>query len=174
MPQPVSLHERATRDLHAPWWSDVKDATGRYAERVTIYADYLQADAQAVQARLLSGIQMDPLALQRAAQTRNSADLGFSFDGAEKQDLYLFQALCVEMTNKDGARQPIEDDETFTGMLQRDAEYITSEIRKLTQPLVAPTEMDAEMASASNGKKSAQQTAEDNFRGRRQAAASRG
>jgi hypothetical protein len=169
MPKLVSLHDRATRDLHAAWWGDTRDATGRYVERAVIYAEYLQADAQAVQARLLSGAKFDPAALQKAAQTRDTADLGFSLDGAEKQDHYLFQQVCVEMTDEDGSRLPIEDEETFTSMLQRDAEYIMGEIRKLTQPLVQPSEMDAEMASASKGK-SAQAMAQDNFRPRRQAA----
>lgn len=172
MPKLVSLHDRATRDLHAEWWSDKRDASGRFVERAVIYAEYLQADAQAVQARLLGGAKFDPIALQRAAQTRDASDLGFSLDGAEKQDMYLFQQICVEMTDEDGARQPIEDEETFSSLLQRDAEFIMGEVRKLTQPLIAPTAMDAEMASVTAGSKrpkSAQATAEDNFRRRSEA-----
>lgn len=190
MPKPRSLHERETVDLHAPWWSPTKTTDGRatspewqkeadgvtyapggrYVERVVVYAQMLRADAQWVQARLLSHIKVSTAAVNNA---RRGAESEIDLGGTERSGLLTLQRMVVEMTDEHGASQPLTE-ATFAGLPEEDARFLESEIERLNAPLIVPgpqEERQARIAAETGrGETNHQTLASDNFRESGQAA----
>ena len=170
MPKPVNLHDRPTKDLHASWWSDETDKSGRYIERAVIYAQLLQVDANRVSERVGKNITISKAQVDQI-QAGNLDDIELDLGDPEAQKRALFEVMCVAVYDDEGNEYPGHVQNTFEGLEQRDVNFILEAVNSLGMALVKPTMLDAEMASVSG--KSAQDLAEGNFRGRSQKAATR-
>src|SRR5579862_4341048 len=99
MPRPVGQKE--STDLHAPWWSDERDASGRYVEHWSVKKYMTERDqqeisnAQQVRIRTLTG-------------GKSSDRLGADVMGQVIQNqmafarLYTILQMTVEVTDADG------------------------------------------------------------------------
>lgn len=170
MPRPIlNLASRDTKDIHAPWWSDATDESGRYLERAVIFAQFLQADQQALQSELMANMQIDAAAIARAQEGDTSA-FNLDMSAALEQFEVLFERMVVELTDEEGVSQPLGR-AAYAGLEPRDADFIVGEINKLNQPLVQPTRQDKEIAETQG--KPVEAVMRRNFRGSRGAAAAR-
>ncbi len=167
MPKPMNLSHRETKNLHADWWSDATDESGRYLERVTIFSQFLEADRQAMQAELFGEVEFDLAAAQAAAQSGDTSaalsQVKLNFGAQARASEVMFHRFVVEMTDSEGNPQPLGP-ASYGGLDPRDADFINAAINALSTSAVSPTPMDREIA-AHNGK-GVQATANDHFRDR--------
>lgn len=137
MPRRLSLVNRDTTDLHAAWWSDAKDAQGRYLERVTVYSRLSYADQQWVQTQLFSSGALDVSAMLQLAQstqgqTPEAAALALaanpdknSLAGLLNSESLSLLVRLAEITDEIGAPLPIRD---ASGQLLPGAEDVLGEL----------------------------------------------
>ncbi len=141
---PRFVEEQETVDLHAPWWSDEKDANGRYKERCVVYAQMTEADEQWVNAQAMGGIKVEGRG-RKAMQEAMS-----SLRGLSATRTYLFLRMITELTDSAG-RSVTLSKALILKMDKRDAEWINDEMSELYEPDVAPVlEEDVRLADEKN------------------------
>lgn len=187
MPRRLSLVNRATTDLHAPWWSDAKDpTTGRYLERVTVYTRLTYADQQWVQEQLFSSGALDLAALTQLAQASQgkraeealpsilsdqSALGGAGLAGLVASEGYALLVRLAELTDETGEPLPLRDasGHLLPGALDllgeldaEDMNWIREQVQQLdARDAVVPVlPQDAEVAAANQAKLAAGMPAE--------------
>lgn len=144
MPKPINLVQRETVTLHASWWSDERDETGAYKERVTVYAVMTEKDSQWVQANIMASLKVN-------AKSRGAA---MNMAGSEQQRVLTMMRMVVGMTDETGASVLPQhaDFKTlrafFEAIPDRDLHFIEEELTKLNEPPVEPTQEDIEEAEA--------------------------
>lgn len=162
MPKVYSLTDRQTVDIHAPHWSPERDEDERFRERVVIYAQYLQADQDWVNAQIMNSFKLDSDLAQRAARGEK-VDIDIDASEATKQRALLFRRMVVEMTDETGNPVPLNDHNVFEGLIGDDAQFIESEILRRARPLIEPLPQHIDEARAK--KVDPQVIADGHFRG---------
>lgn len=184
MPQRYTPAARETVDLHAPWWSEAKDASGRYLERAVIYTKLLHGDQQWLQSRLaavMADHEIDLSSLSSADQASGllpKISAGDLFAASSSDDPLL--RLVVEVTDPDGVPLPWRDPNgqlleeaakaTLAEMDDRDVDFLLKEVNARIQVTPVPILPDDRLAAANgdpaaaNGR-GAQGVAEAAFRG---------
>jgi len=109
--------ERPTKEIHAPWWSEVRDLLGRYNEHVIIYATLSDDDVR----NQLAGIEA------QAASMTGLLDLLFSF-----RDTFLVR-MIVELTDEQGSVLPVSAD-LIRQMEPKDIQFIWDAINATVAP----------------------------------------
>jgi hypothetical protein len=136
MPHLVNLHDRATVDLHAPWWSPKTDEAGRYLERVVIYAEMTEHDEQVISRAIAPVV---------SGKSRN-ADISLKESALARA--HTLMQLIVELTDETGRPFPKSPD-TIKRLPRRDSEWIMDQIGELNAAPVVKVlpedEDDAEM-----------------------------
>ncbi len=127
MPRPVDRNK--TIDLHAPWWSDAKDAGGRYLERWVVREEMTERDQQEIAQKVN----------QRLAQVtagKNSKQLGEAMMQQIIQAnlafarLYQLLQMTEEITDESGT--PLHRDrDLISSFATRDTEFVSGELDQL-------------------------------------------
>lgn len=127
MPKPTNRSE--TVDLHAPWWSADKDASGRFVERWVVRKDMSEHDEQAVSDALSSKLRL-------LTNGRNSKQLG---DALMQQIIQTQMAyarvarllqMTVEVTDETGTAYHLNKD-FLSSLPTSDTAYISEEMDTL-------------------------------------------
>lgn len=154
MPTLVNLSDRETVDLHAPWWSDAREETsGRYKERVVVYAQMTERDEQVIARAIAPKI--------RPGQGRDVGSI--TMDQTAFARLHLFLRMIVEMTDATGARIPLTA-ESIAALPKKDSSWIQGEIDEMNKSPLEPTPEDEADAERSEGKETPASLAQARFR----------
>lgn len=128
MPRPI-FDNRETEDLHAPWWSAERDASGRYKERWVVKRYMTERDQQRIAQQqegrvrsLSSGKSRKELAADMMAEVVQN-QIPFA-------RLYLLLEMTVQITDETG--QPLHlSKDVLSAFPTRDTEWVADELEKL-------------------------------------------
>jgi hypothetical protein len=147
MPESYTNAPRETRTLHAPWWSEAKDASGQWLERVEVWYPSLERDSQWVNAKI-SGAST----VSKAQAATGSMTLA----GSEKYRMFLLMRMVVALTNRQGVNVlPASNaaDQAriawWQGVPERDTKWLFEQLEALNEP-ATPTLPEDEDEAARN------------------------
>jgi hypothetical protein len=143
MPKPVDRSE--TVDLHAPWWSDATDSSGRYKERWVVRKYRTERDAQAI-----ANAMGDSIRMRQSARTNGHArkgDGGGNNSGDMELEvtanmpfarMILLLQVTVEITDENGMPLHINK-ELLSSFDTRETEWVADELDRLyARPEIVP------------------------------------
>lgn len=128
MPRPI-LNNAETVDLHAPWWSDGRDASGRYRERWVVKKEMTERDQQQI-------AQAQEGRIRSVTSGRGRKELAAELMQEVIQNqipfarLYLLLQMTVEITDETGTAQH-RSKELLSAYPTRDTEWVADELEKL-------------------------------------------
>jgi hypothetical protein len=136
MPRPVDRTESI--DLHAPWWSDERDSTGRYVERWVVRKEMSEKNQQSISATLRPVLKMTG----NTGRNGNSGASEMLLNELPFSRLYTLLEMTIDITDETGQQMHISKD-MISSFPVRDTTWVADELDKLyAAPIIEPDEID--------------------------------